>query len=735
MPLPLGVGIWLYFQLSFEPLPHLVAVLAMGVVVVLGLAVWCRRQGWSVMWLWLALALMGLGFVAASWRTHQVAAPVVAQSTYPMWIEGLVVDRDPPTGRGMRITLDRPELAEWGPAGWPARVRVSLKPSESEALGDRVRVRAILLPPPGPDFTGGYHFARRAWFERLGAVGFSISPPEVMAPVRTDLTARLARWRGQLATRLTSQVPGTPGCVLAALVVGDKTCIPAGTAEAWRLSGLAHLLAISGLHMGLVAGFLFFAVRLGLVLVPGLAERVPIKKWAAVIALLGAGVYLLISGADPPARRAFLMVLVATVAILADRRAISHRSLAVAASLILLLTPEDLLGASFQLSYAATLALVAAYEVWQARSPMRDLAAQTWPLRAVRLMGMALGGVIMASFVAGLATAPLAVQHFNRLTSFGVLANAVAAPVASYWVMPSLAAAVIVDTIPGLGILAEGLQTVAGQGVEVINAVAQMVAGWPMAVHLWPSGPDGVPMMVLLGLMTVALVPSWPRWLGVLVVGAAMMVGPLSAKPLAWVAADARMVVMAPSGTSDDAAVIPAHLDKARDFPVNGWLRRHAYVEVADDDEGATATPAFQAFGCDGLGCVSPPGAALRLAISHHPSSLHEDCHQADVIITTYGLDRDHYSAPLRLGSAGRGDETNPVSPDTKPVSGKVMANTSSPPDTRLRWPGCHAQVVDQGLLARSGGLQIWPGRAKGQVRLTPALDLRTLKPWTPPRS
>ena len=215
--------------------------------------------------------------------------------------------------------------------------------------------------------------------------------------------------------------------------MGERGAIPADVLAAMRDSGLAHLLAISGLHVGLVAGILFFAARGGCALVPAVALRFPIKKWAAVVALIGAFGYLLLAGAPVPTQRAFVMVGLVLVAVLVDRRGISMRLVVWAAMFILLVRPESLLGASFQLSFAAVLALVAGYEALGPR--LRVWYGESGAARRVLLY---VGGVALTTVIAGLATAPFALFHFNRVVVYSLAANLVAVPLTALWVMPWL---------------------------------------------------------------------------------------------------------------------------------------------------------------------------------------------------------------------------------------------------------------------------------------------------------
>jgi len=292
-------------------------------------------------------------------------------------------------------------------------------------------MRAVVTPPPAPAAPGAFDFQRYAFFKRIGGVGFALGPAEIIGRTEAPgLAVRIDHLRQRLATRIRSQLGGTTGAVAAALMTGDRGAIPETVMTSIRDAGLAHLLAISGLHIGLVAGVVFVSIRAGLALLPAVALRFPIKKWLAAVALLAAFAFALIAGATVPTQRAFLMIGLVLLAVLLDRRALTMRPVAWAAVVILTLQPESLLSAGFQMSFAAVTALVAAYEALREAPFLRP--ASTLGGRAARY----LVGVALSTLIAGAATAPFAVFHFNRFADYGLAANMLAVPITALWIMP-----------------------------------------------------------------------------------------------------------------------------------------------------------------------------------------------------------------------------------------------------------------------------------------------------------
>ena len=329
LPVLLGVGIALYFAMPGEPpaWPAPAALLLAAAVGVFG------RRRTMVLLATLAVASVALGFAAADYRAKSVAAPVLEKRTGPVTVTARIREVSVLPDGGRRLVLDHPTIGRLPADETPKRVRVRLrgKADPNLASGDWVKLLAILLPPPEPAAPGAFDFARRAWFQQLGAVGFAVGRPIRVArrdADQGDLGTFVAGLRQDVSARVRAALPGPQGAVAAALMTGDRGAIPPEVMQAMRDAGLAHLLAISGLHIGLVAALAFFAVRAVLALIPPLALRYPIKKWAAVPALIVSLGYLVLTGATVPTQRAFLMTCLVLLAIVMDRSALSMRLVA-----------------------------------------------------------------------------------------------------------------------------------------------------------------------------------------------------------------------------------------------------------------------------------------------------------------------------------------------------------------------------------------------------------------------
>ncbi|MCE8554806.1 ComEC/Rec2 family competence protein [Ruegeria pomeroyi] len=504
VPVCLALGIGGYFLLRVEPgLIHYALIAGIGLLQ--GLWALLRPGAWSPLgW---ALALIAAGFVLAGARAHQVAAPVI-EGRYYGAVEGRVVALDRSASDKLRVTLDQVRLDRWMPAGPPRHVRISLHGDERvPEPGSRIMTTAHLSPPQGPVEPGGFDFRRHAWFQGLGAIGYTRVPVLLARlPDRAERDMSVFALRMGASVHIREQLPGDVGGFAAAVTTGDRSGVSQGALDALRASNLAHLLAISGLHMGLLAGFVFTALRVALSLIPPLALRLPVRKLAALGALTVAAGYLALSGGNVATQRAFVMVAVMLCAILVDRRALSMRAVAMAALIVLVLRPEALLGPGFQMSFAATVALVAVFG-W-----LREAEIGLGPrwLNPV-------AGVVISSAVAGLATAPIGAAHFNTLAHYGLVANLLSVPLMGLVVIP---AAVLALVLAPLGLDWIGLE-VMGLGLRWILGVADWVAELEGA-RGYVMRPDWVVLPILsLGALWLVLWRGRARMAGLPVMAAA----------------------------------------------------------------------------------------------------------------------------------------------------------------------------------------------------------------------
>ncbi len=498
-PAALMVGIGIFFSLPNEP-PILYGPLALGAMVLLVMVL--RRYSWRARLI--PLVLIGAGFVAAQWREETVATPLLLGEIHNRIVEG-TIDEIEPVEKREKLVLSHLVIDGVPLEHTPLRIRVSFRhANDTISVGDRVRFIANLYPLPTPIMPGSYDFARHFYFRSIGGNGFSISAAQVVQPAQeSGWRTQLNQFRHMIGTTMRDGMPGAVGTVAAAMTVGETGPIPNDVKAVLRDSGLAHMLAIAGLHLGIVTGIVFYNVRLLLTLIKPLALRAPVKKIAAFFALLSGLVYLALAGGPIPAQRAFIMVVFLFTGIMLDRKAVTLRTLALAAMLILLFFPESMFGPSFQMSFAATLAIIALYEHygWKFHNSQSRLRA-AW----AHLMG-----IVVTSLVATLSTAPFVLYHFNRFAIFGLLSNMVVVPLATFVIMPGMVLALL--------LMPFGLQWIGyiplAYGTDIMIRMAQWVVELPYAsVHL-PSPTDAGIILCAFGLMFLCVVQGRLRFAGI----------------------------------------------------------------------------------------------------------------------------------------------------------------------------------------------------------------------------
>ena len=593
-PVAFGGGCAVYFALKSEP-----SVWPLGVVAMVAAGLWRGARWLALGRMWtlplLMLACFTLGVAVAKWRTDAVAAPIAPAMAEPTVVEGWVIDVDSPGSAGPRVVIAPVRIRGLTPDQTPVRLRATVR-GEVPAPGQAVRLFAILNPPPAPASPGAYDFGRNAFFQSLGGVAFALGEtrPAYLAPPPWRVRAAMAvnGMRFDLASRIVARLGERTGGIAAAMTTGQEAWLNPDDVDVMRDSGLAHILSISGLHMAVVGGFAFFLVRLLVAAWPWLALRVSGKKVAAVGGLLAVGTYLVVSGAPPPAERAAITASIAFVAILLDRQAITMHALAVAAFVVLLMQPEAIVTPGFQMSFAATAALVALVEAWPQRP--KEISAPL-PILIVQRAGAWLGAAILASLVAGAATGPFAMQHFNRTAMYGLLANLATAPVSDFLIMPMLALGALLEPL-GLG---APFLWLAGQGIGLMLAIGTWTAGLPGAVRTVASAPDYVLPIAFLGVLFCCLWRGPLRWLG-LPFAAAVMLWPRSPTPDVWIGDGGTNAAWVQAG---EATVMRPGV---RQFAVDVWSRRRGVLPVERAPEGWT---------CSRSSCVPETSSAGPLAV------------------------------------------------------------------------------------------------------------------------
>ena len=510
--------------------------------------------------------------------TAALARPLVAQ------IDAQVLERrEQPAEARVRLVLATREPE----TGRAIRVRVNLAAANDAPQivpGARIRLRARLMPPAPPMLPGGYNFARTAWFSGLAATGTVLGKPELIAPGAGG--GALASTQARLARHVRAQLGGSPGTIAAAFASGDRGAIATADEEAMRDSGLTHLLSISGLHVSaLVAAVYVLTIRL-LALWPWLALRVRLPLAAAGAGALAGVGYTLLTGAEVPTIRSCIGAVLVLLALALGREALSMRMVAVAACVVLLAWPEALIGPSFQMSFAAVIAIVALHGADPVR---RFLAprAEAWWQRGLRLFTM----LLVTGLVIEFALMPIGLFHFHRAGVYGALANVIAIPLTTFVSMPLIALALIADIVSA----GAPFWWLAGKSLELLLALAHWTASQPGAVTTMPAFGTGPFTLCIGGLLWLALWRGRKRVIGL--VPAMLGLGglALATPPAVLVSGDGRHIGVVGERPGELLVLRDGRSDFVRDNLLE-MAGMDGQTRLLSDWPGARCSPEFCAF-------------------------------------------------------------------------------------------------------------------------------------------
>jgi competence protein ComEC len=503
-PVGMSLGIALYFCLKFEPtLPQALIPFFIALLTVFSTA-FRQHQNPALFLISLSLLSATLGFTAAKIRTHCLVTPMLTMKLENRQLTARIIDIEEHPNR-RRLILDDLRFAIKAPRLHKIRLNLPITEDFHATIGDQISLTADLLPLSDPVSLTGYNFRRQAFFQGISAVGRVKG--HVRVTQKSDRFFGINKARHHLTKTIRQYLPGQTGEVAAALITGDRSGIHPNIRQAFADAGIAHILAISGLHLSLVAGLVFLFFRRGLSLIPYLAENYAIKKGSAGTVIAATLAYLALSGFGIPAQRAFIMISIVMIGIMLDRNPLSMRLVAIAGTVVLLLRPESLLSVSFQLSFAAVIALIAAYEGgW---SPLRAWSLEGGAHR--RIMAYSLG-LIVTTLIATLATTPYTIATFNRFTLQTIVGNFLAIPLTSLLIMPAAMVSVISLIFGGI----DSAFALLNFGLSYLIHIAEMVSAWPGAAIMIATPPPAFITFITLGGLWICFWQKPWRWVGLI---------------------------------------------------------------------------------------------------------------------------------------------------------------------------------------------------------------------------
>ena len=628
-PVALTFGIWIYFALPQEPTIALTGFFTVVAVILF----WKARTRNGM----LLLAILVSGFVLTKFRSEMIATPLLKATTNEIIVSGIVRDVQRASERRSTIILQPNEIEGMTTVQLPRRLRLSNSIKNGEPIiGARIAFKARLSPIASPTMPRGFDYGRQLYFEGIGGTGRITSKIDVLGSTTSAslwLSGLLTDLRQEIGSRIRQHLKGTIAAFAEAMITGERASIPKDVNKSLQISGLAHILSISGLHMSLAAGGVFWIVRAFLALFPAIAQRWPIKKWAAGAALVFGFAYMLLAGSGAATQRSYIMLAVVFLAIIVDRPAISLRNLALAALLILILQPESAIQASFQMSFMAVMGLAAFFEYWNRPDPQRDYRIESRKVfYARRIFNIALAS-ILTTLVAGSFSSIPAAYHFGRLAPYGVLANGLAIPVVSLAVMPF---AVLSVVLMPLGLEAWPLAAL-GKGLEMVISISDGVAALPGAQRAIPQLPLTSAIILALGAAILCLSSRQAKYGGCALLFSGIIMAQFSSFPDILIERTAANAAF----RNANGELVFANARKGR-FAAEKWLQANGEETSFKD------AVARKGWTCDARSCrATVNGKFIGYFMEGEGDA--PSCTGLDIIIAAYPLRGACKSVPVRI--------------------------------------------------------------------------------------
>lgn len=592
-----GMGIGLYFGLSAEPSLWW----TLGIIEIFILIVILYRKSEEKLLFLSIPAIVLAGFTYIQLDAAYIAKTPRLEGEEAIYVQGRISNVDYNSKQRQRITLEK--MQNFAGEEIKGSYKITLMPYAAEKtfqVGECVELAAKVMPPYPTTMVGGYQFDRKTFFDKINGTGYSLSRVFVIPCGKSQITGEsvIEKIRNKIVKRIESVLPQDEAGIASALIAGVRNGISQRVTNNYRDSGLAHFLSISGLHMSMLAGFMFLLVRYVVVLMPSLALRYDSKKIAAVFAVVMSFVYLLISGYSVPTQRAFLMTLIFLIGVMISRRSISMRTISWAALCVLMVSPVALITPSFQMSFAAVVALIAFYESCRSYVQIKVRDKNIFKIVLVYLFG-----IVVSDFIASIATLPYSIYHFNRVAVYTSLGNLLAGPIIGLWIMPFVLISMLLmplglDYVP-LKIL--------GYGIHWVNEITAYVSALPHA---------GVPVMSMpmWGLIAITLgglwLCLWQRkwrhfgWIGI-------MIGSLSLclTQTPDVLIDSSGKAIAVKDKADNMVVLPS---RGKMFIKNIWLEKTSSLKLTEKEkkklskiwQGREEDKSWLDLSCDKTSCV-----------------------------------------------------------------------------------------------------------------------------------
>ena len=608
VPVFFASGICTYFYMPSEVSIHY----PLTFLIIFAFMAMFFKQSKSIFWFFIICFIVNLGFITTSLRAKIVDSPILAKEIKVAKVDA-VIKNISIYNEKRRFILGELHIENLASENTPKLIRLTAHTKYSGAkIGNSISVSANLRPPPAPAIPDGYDFARSSYFKGIGAVGYALSDFTIKEPQSKNFS--IAKYINLIRQKITDNIlrnmEGDNKYIATSLITGERGGIKKDVLEDIRTAGIAHILAISGMHLSLVAGIFFILTYSILPFFTKIAVRFNPRKIAAFVAIFGSFTYLLISGMPISAQRAFIMTSMILLAIIIDRVSTPMRSMALAAMVVMVITPEAILTPSFQMSFAAVAALIASYE-YATRSYIRAKDQSIFERIAIYFFG-----VIFSTIIASMATAPFAIYHFNHFSSYGLFTNLVAIPVTSFLIMPS---AVISLFLMPINLEQIGFLPMSW-GIDILVATAKYIAALPEAKHTLPSISPIAFVLIVIGFLWFTLWQDKWRKYGILIILLGGVLNLLVKAPDILIGREGEIFAL----KNDENKWLFSSSGKGR-YVKDLWLRNLG-------EEKFFTLESLSGVNCDELGCKYSK-SGYNIEIIKHPLALNGVCENSDIII------------------------------------------------------------------------------------------------------
>lgn len=514
-PVLLAIGILIRFNHEFVNF----WLLGFIIIVCLCLIYFCSSNFLKTV-LWIIFSIL-LGILALDIRIKTVDSPIIPFNEKFAEVTG-IINNIVPLDHGYRVLLSDLKIKKLKKSQTPEKIRLTVRTKLNNAkIGNVIKVNAILNQPMQPYLPDSYDFARDAYFKRIGAVGYSVSDFTVVEENNKSAIGKINALRNKIQTRVNTAIGNYDGSIATALMINEYSNIDKQVLKNLRATGLAHILSVSGMHLSLVAAIFFITTRFIINCFETVALRVNSKKIASIISLFGSLAYLLVSGMEVAAVRSFIMTGMILIAIIIDRISSPMRAIAVAATIILLISPENIIHPSFQMSFAAVLALIACYELFL------KINFDFSEFNSIQKFLFYLLSVSFSSLVAGLATAPFALYHFSQSSNYSILANLLAVPITTFWLMPCVVLTFLLYPFHLEIVSLYPMQ----MGINLLLRISDYIANLPYAVSHFAKITDVNLLIIVFGMLWFCILRSNIRFIGFLLIFIAIILQSFVKKP------------------------------------------------------------------------------------------------------------------------------------------------------------------------------------------------------------